>query len=609
MSIDIIDAIDTIDAIDDIETNSISPQNNSYASNSIYISIVKILATHTYTDKNSYYKFVASLKTKYNVNPKKFQLAAIYKNLVETCEIEPNKILENCLQIKPARSNSGVVVITIFTSPYPASGEKISTFSCKYDCYYCPNEPGQPRSYLLNEPGVRRANANDFDTIRQFTNRADTLSINGHTIDKIEILVLGGTWSSYPLDYQETFIRDIFYAANTYNTHKTQETHGTYEAPRTPLSLTEEQHINIFNTSCRIIGLTLETRPDNITLEELRRFRYYGCTRVQLGIQHTSNEILKKINRKCTIEDAKRAIQLLKDCCFKIDIHIMPNLPGSTPEIDKHMFDTLLNDTDLQVDDWKIYPCGVVPYTKIEKWYKEGTYVPYSNDELIELLVYVKPRIPEKIRLNRVIRDIPNTYITGGTYVTNLRQVIQTTMDSRNVKCKCIRCREIKNIKTSINEEDCVRLIRKYKESDGDEYFISYESKDRKYIYGFCRLRLCKNPGLGYFKELDGCALIRELHVYGTVMSKNTDKSIQHCGLGKRMIHTAERLALVNGYRKIAVISGIGVKKYYYTLGYAFAKNNFMIKQLNIFHYNYAIYLLTYMLSIFEYIVARYIFR
>lgn len=570
-------------AFDDIENSVFSPRNNAYALDTNFISLVKDLALCTYTNTHTYYTYLSELKSIYNINPKKFQLASIYKKLVDEKSLVPNKIVESCLQIKPARSNSGVVVITIFTSPYPASGEKIANFSCKYDCHYCPNEPGQPRSYLLNEPGVQRANANDFDTIKQFTNRANTLSINGHTIDKIEILVLGGTWSSYPRSYQETFIRDIFYAANTY----------MQVDKRTPLGLVEEQNINTANTQCRIIGLTLETRPDNITLEELQQFRYYGCTRVQLGIQHTCNAILKKINRKCTVEDAKRAIQLLKDCCFKIDIHIMPNLPGSSPEKDKEMFHTLLHNQDLQVDDWKIYPCGIVPFTKIEKWYKEGTYVPYSHDELIELLIWVKARVPEKIRLNRVIRDIPNTYITGGTYVTNLRQVLQNKMKERNLVCKCIRCREVKNNKTAVNEDDCIRRIRKYTESDGTEYFISYESKDRTYIYGFCRLRLCKNPGLGAFKDLAHCALIRELHVYGNVMSKNTDKSIQHSGLGKRMLQTAETLALVNGYRRMCVISGIGVKNYYKNIGYNAVSHNFMVKRLPLFNFNYALYIFT----------------
>jgi ELP3 family radical SAM enzyme/protein acetyltransferase len=571
--------------IDDIENTPFDPKNNSFLNNEAYISILKDLAEYEYEDKTKYYNLVNTLKQKYKAEPRKFELASIYKNLIDNKQININKCLENYLMIKACRSDSGVLVITIFTSPYPKSGEKISTFSCKYDCHYCPNEPGQPRSYLLNEPGVRRANMNDFNTIRQFRNRADTLNINGHTMDKIEILVLGGTWSSYPRDYQEEFIRDIFYSANTY--------YNNMEEARLPLTLIEEQKINTNKTNCRIIGLTLETRPDNINLEELKQFRYYGCTRVQLGVQHTDNEILKKINRRCTIEDAKKAIKLLKNCCFKIDIHIMPDLPGSSPEKDKIMFNTLLNDEDLQVDDWKIYPCEVVPYTKIEKWFKEGLYQPYSSKELMEVLIDVKSKVHPWIRLNRVIRDIPNEYIIAGNCVTNLRQVIKDEMTKRGLSCKCIRCREVKKKKNNI--DDCQRLIRKYKASDGIEYFISFESSDRKFIYGFCRLRICNEPSP--FDELNGCALIRELHVYGVVVSNKDDKLIQHNGLGKKMIKTAEELALLNGYKKIAVISGIGVKNYYNKLGYDFANSNFMIKKLSIFNKNYIIYLITYLLQ------------
>ena len=309
--------------------------------------------------------------------------------------LEKGLPLRRFLIKKAQKSQSGVIVITVFTSAYPKVGEKEQKFSCKWNCYYCPNEPGQPRSYLHDEPGVLRANRNDFDAVKQFLDRAVTLAVNGHPIDKVELLVLGGTWESYPVEYQETFIRDLFYAANTFFERNKRERK----------SLEEEKKINE-KTQCKIIGLTLETRPDCITKEELVRFRKYGCTRVQLGIQHTNDDILKKINRGHTNQDAIRAIQLLRDVGYKMDIHLMPNLPGSSPEMDTEMFNYVLNSPDLQADQWKIYPCEVTPWTVIKKWYDEGKFIPYSDEKLIEVIKAVKVKVHPWIRLNRVVSTL-----------------------------------------------------------------------------------------------------------------------------------------------------------------------------------------------------------
>lgn len=277
-------------------------------------------------------------------------------------------------------------MITVLTSPYPEYDGKVQQFSCKWNCHFCPNEPGQPRSYLHDEPAVLRANHNGFDPVLQFTDRAATLAVNGHPVDKIEVLVLGGTWSSYPHAYQEVFCRDLFYAANTF--------HEREKRPRQGLE--EEQRLNEA-AACKIIGLTLETRPDTITPDEVRRLRRYGCTRVQLGVQHSDDAILRKINRGCTNDDTVRALRLLKDVCYKargravvcaepthadrpivsadccasnanqlchvsapqIDIHLMPNLPGASPEIDREMFDRVLSDPDLQASSASI----LAPYS------------------------------------------------------------------------------------------------------------------------------------------------------------------------------------------------------------------------------------------------------
>ena len=540
----------------------------------VFINFVKELWKYNFENKKHFLKILQKVRKKYKMSPRMFQLFYIYRELRREHNLEENLSLEEYLTTKKVRRLSGVMVITVLSSPYPTyklpNGKvKKQRFSCKHNCYYCPNEPGQPRSYLKDEPAVARANKNEFDAVRQFYDRASTYYTIGHPVDKIELLVLGGTWSEYPVQYQEEFIRDLFYAANTfYDTTK-----------RGRLSLTEEQVINE-NAKCRIIGLTLETRPDSITPEEIKRFRYYGCTRVQIGVQHTDDEILHKINRGCYLEDTIRAIKLLKDSCYKIDIHLMPDLPFSTPEIDNEMFDMVLESPDLQVDQWKIYPCEVVPWTVIKKWHDKGLYESYGQEKLIEVILNVKKKVHPWIRLNRVIRDIPNQYISGGNNVTNLRQHLLKMLKDRGEKCKCIRCREVKG--KNIDPKDIKLFVREYDASNGKEYFISFETKDENTILGFVRLRLIKNSSVDFIKPIRNAALIRELHVYGNMTSlfkfgnKKNNKT-QHSGFGKRLMKKAEEIAFSQGYKKIVVISGIGVKNYYRKLGY-YSEGTYMVK-------------------------------
>lgn len=543
-------------------------------------------------NKVEWRKIYNKLRKDYSVNPGIVQMNYMYRLLLSEGEIKRNFEFEkNCVG-KEVRVNSGVVVITVLTSPYPNG----KTFSCPHDCYYCPNEPGQPRSYLKNEPAVLRANNNAFDAANQFWDRASALSLNGIKIDKIELLVLGGTWSSYPLEYQREFCRDLYYAANTF--------YSSSNSRRSRLELWQEIYINE-KSKIRIIGLTLETRPDYINSTEIKRFREYGCTRVQIGVQHTNKRILSKINRGCYTEDSIRAIRNLKDCGFKVDIHLMPDLPGSTPEIDGKMFNKVLIDADLQADQWKIYPCETTPFSKIEEWHKKGQYEHYSEEELIEVILDVKCKVHPWIRLNRVIRDIPNEYILAGNEQPNLRQVLLRMMKERGWKCRCIRCREVKAKSDAINLIDKAEMVvRKYNASNGLEYFISYESPSRDYIYGFCRLRLTNNAGyttdilpriqrdknnkdhdieneVNCFPFLNNVALVRELHVYGTMkpVDKKSETNSQHRGFGKKLLKKAEHIARKHRFKHIAVISGVGVREYYNKLGYKYYKT-YMIKKL-----------------------------
>ena len=509
---------------------------------------------------------------KHKMSPKKSQLIHVYDLLTARGSLAPCPQLRAALMKNPSKSQSGVLVITVLTSPYPATGGVVQRFSCKWDCHYCPNEPGQPRSYLHDEPAVRRANHNGFDPVLQFTDRAATLAANGHPVDKIEVLVLGGTWASYPEAYRETFCRDLFYAANT-----------CWERPpkRPRRSLAEEQVANE-GAACKVIGLTLETRPDTIDAGELRRLRAYGCTRVQLGLQHTDDAVLKAINRGCTTAHAAAALAALKDCCYKVDIHLMPNLPGSSPSADRAMFARVLSDPQLQADQWKIYPCEVVPWTQIQKWYDAGTYVPYSHAELCELLLETKAEVHPWIRLNRVIRDIPSQYIFN-VNVPNLREDLATELARRGGACACIRCREVGAAAADAPPQ---LVERRYAAQDGWEVFLSFESGDRKTIFAFARLRLSARPGSGVFASLAGCALLRELHVYGqliptTAGAAGSGAAPQHTGLGRRLMHRAEAIASASGFRRMAVIAGVGARGYYRKLGYELeSEGGFMVKVL-----------------------------
>ena len=528
-------------------------------------------------------KFKKSIQKKYKYTLSNAEFIKIYKNL----NLE-NQQLRNLITKKKCKSNSGVLVITVLTSAHPQytdeDGEvKTARFSCKHDCAYCPNEPAhegnnwvaQPRSYLYSEPAVLRANANDFDPIKQMNSRLSTLIRMGHIPDKLEIIVLGGTWCEYPRDYQDRFITELYYSANIY---------FDSEPKRPKKTLEEEIEINE-TAKIHIIGLTLETRPDTITIDEIANFRRYNCTRIQLGVQHTHNTVLKKINRGHTIECAYNAIKLLKNNCYKVDIHIMPNLPGASYEIDKAMLDEVLYDERIQVDQYKIYPTAIVPFTKIKKWFDEGSYIPYDDLLLYDLIKDFKKKVQKYKRLNRIIRDIPGHYIEGGysTKFVNMRQLLQDDMRLNNWGCKCIRCREIKG--NSVLLSNIKMNIEKYRASGGDEYHISFDTDcDKNYLIGFLRLRLN-----GYGEDCDdmvlpsikGCALIRELHVYSNLsnVGDNIEGSLQHKGFGRQLVAKAEELAIANGYERIAIISGTGVREYYKKLGYNLI-DTYMIKTI-----------------------------
>ena len=567
-------------------------KDKEYKNNSIFNGLLECLAEEfknnldTFKTTSDIDKFKKKIQKLYKYTISNAEFIKIYKYL----NLEDQQ-LRNLITKKKCKSNSGVLVITVLTSAHPeyidedGSGEvsevKRARFSCKHDCAYCPNEPAhegnnwvaQPRSYLYAEPAVLRANANGFDPIKQMNSRISSLINMGHIPDKLEIIVLGGTWSEYPRNYQDRFITDLYYAANSY-----------FDTTRPKLSLEEEIAINE-TAKIHIIGLTLETRPDTITLEEIANFRRYNCTRIQLGVQHTNNAVLKKIMRGHTIERAYEAIKLLKNNCYKVDIHIMPNLPSASYEIDKAMLEEVLYDERIQVDQYKIYPTAIVPYTRIKRWFDEGTYVPYDDLLLYGLIKDFKKKVQKYKRLNRIIRDIPGHYIEGGysTKFVNMRQLLQDDMRLNKWGCECIRCREVKG--HLVSQENIKLNIEKYRASGGDEYHISFDTCcNKNYLIGFLRLRLtdcASKEDEAVLPSIKGCALIRELHIYSNIsdVGNNIEGSLQHKGYGKQLVAKAEEIARDNGYRKVAIISGTGVRGYYRRLGYQLI-DTYMMKDI-----------------------------
>jgi ELP3 family radical SAM enzyme/protein acetyltransferase len=407
-------------------------------------------------------------------------------------------------------------------------------------------------------------------------------------VDKLEVMVLGGTWGSYPIEYRIEFVRDLYYAANTfYDTNR-----------RERYTMEEEIHLNMTARS-RIIGLTLETRPDHVTADEILLMRKMNCTRVQIGVQHTNDKILKKVNRGCYLADTKRAIRNLLNVGLKVDVHLMFDLPGSSPELDRDMIDLIEKDTDLRFDQAKFYPFQSVDWTVTKTWEDKGEYLHYDFEELVEVLIYAKERTFPWVRLNRVIRDIPNNYILAGVDQPNLRQVLETKMCKAGKNCRCIRCREPGSNKIALGRINEAELkIREYEASGGKEFFISMETPDMKYVYGFCRLRLSDEMGyvdnieplirgknkmerVNLYPYLNELAMIRELHVYGDMTPVSEDGiAVQHRGFGKKMIKCAEKIAMENGYSGMAIISGVGARQYYKKNGYEL-KDDYMIKMFD----------------------------
>lgn len=468
---------------------------------------------------------------------------------------EGSESLQRLMRKRKVRTLSGVSVITVLTKPYPCPGK----------CVFCPTEPGMPKSYLSNEPGAMRAVLDDFHPRDQVKTRLDSLNRQGHETDKIEMIVLGGTFSAYNRRYQSDFIRALYNACN--------EKQGK--------SLREAQEINE-STKHRVIGLSLETRPDHITPDEIKNMRKLGCTKVQIGVQHTNNAVLELNKRGEVIEDSITAIRLLKDAGFKIATHLMPNLPGSTPEMDVAMVKDFFENPDFKPDHLKLYPCVVTPYSELEGWWQAGQYEAYSDEVLMKILVQMKQCIPQYVRLERLFRDIPGETILEGSQKTNMRQLLHDQMRKAGVSCQCIRCREIKD--ETYDPNATVFKVLEYDASGGKEFFMTFDDSERDKLCALLRLRYPSQHFTGekhFIPELREASLIREVHTYGAQVQvgQGNKKASQHAGLGRRLLEKAEWQSKKDGFKKIAIISGIGTRNYYRKWGYEL-EGTYMTKPL-----------------------------
>ncbi len=466
-------------------------------------------------------------------------LVAAYSQLVESGEWDPDPELLARIRMKPVRSLSGVTVVTVLTKPYPCPGK----------CIFCPTDVRMPKSYLPDEPGAMRGLHHKFDPYDQVAARLEALQAVGHPTDKIELLVLGGTWSAYRKDYQEWFILRCFDALNGVDS----------------TTLTEAQRINE-SAEHRSVGLVIETRPDHINRKELAWLRYLGTTKVQIGAQSLDNRILELNKRGHTVDETIQAVSMLRAAGFKIVLHWMPNLFGATLSSDQEDFKGLWD--ELCPDELKIYPNQLLANAELYEYWERGDFQPYTTEELIDLIAGIKTTIPRYCRVNRVIRDIPSTNVVEGNKRTSLRQDIQAEMRKRGTRCKCVRCREVREQNISLGELELHDLI--YHAGQVEEHFISYDTEDDN-LAGFLRLSLPgENAPDTRLADLDQAAIIREVHVYGQSLEVGEKQQgiAQHTGLGTALIEIAEEIAKNLGYKQLAVISAVGTRQYYLKRGY-----------------------------------------
>jgi elongator complex protein 3 len=469
----------------------------------------------------------------------KHVLVAAYRQLVETGEWNAEPAVLERIRMKPIRTLSGVTTVTVLTKPYPCPGK----------CIFCPTDVRMPKSYLPDEPGARRGVEHNFDPYGQVASRLQSLQAVGHPVDKVELLILGGSWCAYRRDYHEWYIRRCFDALNGVESATLEQAHALNET-----------------AASRNVGLVIETRPTDIQPAELRWMRQLGVTKVQMGAQSLDDRILELNQRGHTLAETQRAVALLRAAGFKIVLHWMPNLLGATPASDRVDFSHLWD--DLCPDEIKIYPTQLLANAELIEYWKRGEYTPYTTEELIELIADIKPTIPRYCRVNRVVRDIPSDNVVEGNKRTSLRLDVQEELKRRGTACQCIRCREVR--KQSVAAEDLHSEDLVYRAGGAEEHFLSLVTPGDK-LAGFLRLSLPADasPVTG-LDDLNSAAIIREVHVFGQSLGVGTERdgAAQHTGLGTQLLQRAESISIQKGFKHLAVISAVGTRQYYLERGF-----------------------------------------
>lgn len=503
------------------------------------------------------------------------------------------------LRGKPVRTLSGVAPVTVLTKPFPCPGA----------CIFCPNDVRMPKSYLSMEPGAQRAGGHRFDPYAQTYARLAALVANGHVVDKVELIVLGGTFSFYPEAYQVWFIGRCFEAMNDFDAGAAAET-AARSPPRPPTPGALPGPGERYNDAVRrapaedeaetgdwawlaalqskneaarqrCVGLSLETRPDYLDQAEALRMRRLGATKVQLGAQSLDDTVLLRNRRGHDVAATRRAIGVLRAFGFKVQLHWMANLDGATPQSDAEDFRRLFADPGFRPDELKAYPCSVIEGTELMARYEAGGFRPYATDELIDLLAACLPRVPRYCRVSRVIRDIPSHDIAAGNRKTNLREAVDAALQSRGVLAVDIRAREVRD---RAAQTPPAWVAHGYRVRGGYELFLECASPAPSMppsevagalgapdpLQGFLRLFLPR-PGVvpPAVVDADSVALVREVHVYGTALPLQTrGEGAQHAGVGARLLAWAEQIAAAEGFASVAVIAGVGTRRYYARHGY-----------------------------------------
>ncbi len=519
-------------------------QNESYNYDSACIEIANKLSLLEELSLNDIYSFIKAASSRYHLarTPK-------FPDIIKYLPIDSN--IRKTMMVRPIKTASGILVITVMAKPYDCPHGK---------CIYCPGgkEFNIPLSYTGKEPVTKLAQKFEFDPKSQVASRLDQEVSRGHNLSKVELVIVGGTFPFMPQDYQRNFAKECFDALNGLES----------------VSLLEAQKLNE-TSKIRCVGFTVETKPDYCKKTHIDLMLELGITRVEIGVQSLQEDVYRNINRGHTIDDVYDSFQVAKDSGYKIVAHMMPGLPGSTPEKDLEDFRKLFEDQRLKPDMLKIYPTLLLRDTGLAKLYEKGLYKPYPDDMLIDLLIEMKKTVPSWVRIMRIQREIESEYIINGNSGSNIRQILQQKLREQGLHCNCIRCREV-GIRKLSRQDVSINLKRiDYDSSDGKEVFLSLEDSDKKVLFGYLRLRKLAKPHRTELKEKDGMpsAIVRELHVLGQLVDigRNSDftTTSQHKGYGSRLLEKAEEIVKNEfGMKSISIISAIGTRQYYKKFGY-----------------------------------------